>query len=134
MSTDIQSLMKIEVPVIVLIAQHTLNVDEVRHLSPGAILELPTTLKDELEIHVNNQPIAMGTAVKVGENFGVRVTFVGDLKQRIEALGRDIHDSGDSEGASEAETGSKESPSDSESGEVSQEDASALADEILANS
>jgi len=87
MPTDVGAILRIEVPVIVLIGRHTLSVEEVRALSPGAILELPTTTDDDLEILINNQPIAMGQAVKVGENFGVRLTCVGNLRQRIHALG-----------------------------------------------
>ena len=41
---------------------------------------------DELELLVNNKPIGAGTAVKVGENYGLRVTYVGDLQERIAAM------------------------------------------------
>ena len=119
MPTDLQSILKIEVPVIVLIASHHLKVDEVRHLAPGAIIELPKTTDDDLEILINNQGIALGRAVKVGENFGVRVTRVGDLTQRIEALG--VGDSSDETTESEAEPAETEEPE-------------ALADEVLAQS
>ena len=56
-------------------------------LAPGAILELPKLADEELEVLVNNKPIGLGTAVKVGENFGIRITYVGDLRHRINALG-----------------------------------------------
>ena len=36
---------------------------------------------------VNNKPIGSGNAVKVGENFGIRINFIGDLKDRILAMG-----------------------------------------------
>jgi flagellar motor switch protein FliN/FliY len=65
-----------------------MRVREVMNLAPGAILELPKPATDDLEIMVNNQPIGAGQAVKVGENFGVRVTYVGDLRERIEAMGK----------------------------------------------
>lgn len=87
MPTDLKCLLQLEVPLIVLIAKHKLSVEEVRNLAPGAIIELPKGSEEDLEILVNNQGIAMGKAVKVGENFGVRITFVGDIKQRIEAMG-----------------------------------------------
>ena len=86
MPTDLKCLLQLEVPLIVLIAEHKLSVEEVRNLAPGAIIELPKESQEDLEILVNDQGIAMGKAVKVGENFGVRVTFVGDIKQRIEAM------------------------------------------------
>jgi hypothetical protein len=36
---------------------------------------------------VNNKVIALGEAVKVGENFGLRIRQVGDATQIVEALG-----------------------------------------------
>ena len=89
MPTDLKCLLQLEVPLIVLIAEHKLSVEEVRNLAPGAIIELPKESQEDLEILVNDQGIAMGKAVKVGENFGVRITFVGDIKKRIEAMKND---------------------------------------------
>ena len=56
---------------------------EVLGLVPGAILELPRSADSELELLVNNKVLGCGTAVKVGENFGIRVTFLGDISSRI---------------------------------------------------
>ena len=36
---------------------------------------------------LNNKPIGVGEAVKVGENFGLRITQIGDIKQIIQSLG-----------------------------------------------
>jgi flagellar motor switch protein FliN/FliY len=88
MATDLQSILRIEVPVIVQIASRPMPVDDVLKLAPGAIIELPKLADEELEILVANKQIGLGTAVKVGENFGVRVSYVGDVRQRIAALGR----------------------------------------------
>lgn len=71
---------------IVQIAVRTMTVEEVTSLVPGAIIELPKPADDELELLVNNKPIGMGTAVKVGENYGLRVTYIGDLEDRITAM------------------------------------------------
>ena len=74
---------------IVQIALRTMTVEEVTSLVPGAIIELPKPADDELELLVNNKPIGTGTAVKVGENYGLRVTYIGDLQDRIAALAND---------------------------------------------
>src|SRR4051794_22925493 len=89
MPADLNSIFKLEVPLIVVIGSRKMPVKEVMNLAPGAILELPKLADEELEILVNNKPIGMGTAVKVGENFGIRITYVGDLRDRIAALGPD---------------------------------------------
>jgi flagellar motor switch protein FliN len=64
-----------------------MRLSDVVALIPGAIIELPKNSEEELQLLVNNKPIASGAAVKVGENFGLRITFVGDLRERIGALG-----------------------------------------------
>lgn len=87
MPAELHSILKIEVPVIVQIASRKMPVEDVLKLSPGAIIELPKLADEELEILVANKQIGLGNAVKVGENFGVRVTYVGDVRQRIAALG-----------------------------------------------
>lgn len=79
-------MLRLEVPLIVVIGSRLMAVREVLSLAPGAIVELPKAANDELEILINNKPIGMGAAVKVGENFGVRVTYVGNLQDRIKAL------------------------------------------------
>lgn len=82
----IEAILKIEVPVIVQIGQRTMKVSDVVNLVPGSIVELSKSSDDELELLVNNKPIGTGTAVKVGENFGIRVAYVGDVRSRVEAI------------------------------------------------
>lgn len=86
MPADLQSILRIEVPVIVQIASREMPVDEVVNLAPGAIIELPKLADEELDILVGTKHIGVGRAVKVGENFGIRVTFIGDVRTRIAAL------------------------------------------------
>jgi flagellar motor switch protein FliN/FliY len=86
MPADLATILKIEVPVIVQIGSREMPAQEVMNLSPGAIVELPKLADEELEILVNNKPIGLGRAVKVGENFGIRVCYIGDARERIAAL------------------------------------------------
>ena len=65
-----------------------MKTSEVVSLLPGAIIELPKSAEEELTLLVNDRPIGSGLAVKVGENFGLRITFIGDVKSRIKALGK----------------------------------------------
>jgi flagellar motor switch protein FliN/FliY len=86
MPTDLQSILNIEVPVIVQIASREMTLEEVTLLIPGSIIELPKLVDEELEILVANKPIGVGKAVKVGENFGIRVSYIGDVRERIAAM------------------------------------------------
>lgn len=87
-SSDVRAILALEVPVIVRVGERVLTVGEVMGLVPGAIIELGKNAEDELDLLVNNKQIGTGTAVKVGENFGLRISFIGDVRQRIAALGR----------------------------------------------
>jgi flagellar motor switch protein FliN len=89
MATDLRSILRLEVPVIVQIASRTMNVGEVAKLTPGAIVELPKLADEELDIFISNRQIGTGTAVKVGENFGIRISSVGNQRERVEAMGGD---------------------------------------------
>ena len=87
MPAGVKSILTLEVPVIVQIGERLMPVEDVLSMAPGAIIELPKSADDDLEILVNNKVIGTGTAVKVGENFGVRVAYIGDLSHRLSAMG-----------------------------------------------
>lgn len=86
MASDLRSILSLEVPIIVLLGERQMKTSEVVSLVPGAIIEIPKNAEDELALQVNNKPIGTGQAVKVGENFGLRISFIGDLRARIDAL------------------------------------------------
>ena len=82
MSSDIQAILNLEVPVIVRLGERPMSLREVLTLVPGSIIEIPKPADDELDLLINNERIGIGTAVKVGENFGLRITAVG-AQERI---------------------------------------------------
>lgn len=89
MPAELAPILKLEVPMIVVLGRREMTSREVVALVPGAVIELPKEADEELELMVNNKAIAAGNAVKVGENFGIRLSYVGDLKKRIAALGQE---------------------------------------------
>lgn len=86
MATDIQTILKLSVPVIVQVGARMLPMDDVLALGPGAILELTKPSDDELHLLVNNKTIATGVVVKIGENFGIKITSIGSPRERVEAM------------------------------------------------
>jgi flagellar motor switch protein FliN len=86
---DLQRLLQIRVPVIVKLAERRISVRDVLQLSTGSIIEFYKSSDEELELLINNRTIGVGVAVKVGENFGLKLTRVGTPRQLIEALGQD---------------------------------------------
>ncbi len=87
MPTELSSIMSLEVPLIVRLAERPISLQEVLKLTPGAILELPKDSEEELDVMVNNRQIGNGLAVKIGENFGIRITSIKSTGQVVQALG-----------------------------------------------
>jgi len=83
---DLGRILRLEVPVIVKLAERKLMLSEVMRLGTGAIIEFSKRSDEPLELLINNKAIGVGETVKVGENFGLRITQVGDVKQLIQAL------------------------------------------------
>ena len=84
---DLERLMKLQVPVIVKLAERKLSLSEVMRIGVGAIIEFSKSSEESLELLINNKTIGIGDAVKVGENFGLRVTQVGDVREIVKAMG-----------------------------------------------
>lgn len=87
MATELATILSLKVPVIVQIGQRRMTLDDVLALGPGAILELDKGSDAELDLLVNNKVVGAGAAVKVGENFGIRINTIGTAAQRVAALG-----------------------------------------------
>ncbi len=86
MATELSTILKLHVPVIVQIGKRITDMQTILLLGPGAILELGKSADAELDLLVNNKPVGTGFAVKVGENFGLRIESIGSKKERVEAL------------------------------------------------
>ncbi len=95
MDRDVDCILKLEVPVIVRLGERRLKLREVLQLAPGAIIELPKSADEMLDLMVNNRPIGGGAAVKIGENFGIRIDWVGNAEDRISALATEAPDETD---------------------------------------
>ncbi len=87
MATDVDTILKLSVPLLVMVGERKMSVEDVLSLGPGAILELERPADSDLILMVNNKPIGSGQAVKVGENFGVKITRIDSAADRITAMG-----------------------------------------------
>lgn len=86
-STELQRILRLQVPVIVKLAERKLAMAEILRLGVGAIIEFSKASDEPLELLINNKAIGLGEAVKVGENFGLRITQIGDVKSVIRSMG-----------------------------------------------
>ncbi len=87
MPTELSTILRLRVPVVVQIGHCEMPMEKVLSLGPGAIIELEKPAEDDLDLMVNNKLIGHGRAVKVGENFGIRITSIGTAAERVQAMG-----------------------------------------------
>jgi flagellar motor switch protein FliN/FliY len=85
-TANLRQVLRLEVPVVVRLAERRLRVREVVSLVPGAIIQLDKNADKELDLLINDKQVGSGTAVKVGENFGIRLSYIGDVAARVEAV------------------------------------------------
>ncbi len=87
MSPSLERILQITVPVHVNIAERTMDVASIMELNVGSILEFTKAADSDLQLVVVNECIGCGQAVKVGENFGLQITTIESMTERIRALG-----------------------------------------------
>jgi flagellar motor switch protein FliN len=71
-----RSLLRIELPVIVTLAENRLPLHRIIELGPGSMIQFDKSCEEMLELSVGDRRVAQGEAVKVGDKFGLRVTSI----------------------------------------------------------
>jgi len=84
---ELRRILQLEVPVIVQLADCCMEMADVLTLNVGSVIEFDKKFDAELELVVSDRQIGLGHAVKVGENFGLRITRIGTIYDTICALG-----------------------------------------------
>lgn len=84
---EVKRLLRVRVPVIARLAERPMTIGEIRNFSVGAIIEFEKSVDDDLDMYIRNRCIGKGTAVKVGDRFGMRVTAVDSKHDRVRSLG-----------------------------------------------
>jgi flagellar motor switch protein FliN len=81
-----RSLLRIEVPVVVTLAQKRQPLGRVIELGPGSIIHFDKSCEEMLELEVGGMTVARGEAVKVGDKFGLRITSIVLPGERFQPL------------------------------------------------
>jgi flagellar motor switch/type III secretory pathway protein FliN len=71
-----RSLLRIEVPVIVTLAENRLPLHRIVELGPGSMIQFDKSCEAMLELSVGDRRVAEGEAIKVGDKFGLRITSI----------------------------------------------------------
>jgi flagellar motor switch protein FliN/FliY len=83
---ELRRVLQLEVPVIVQLADRYMEMADVLALNVGSVIEFDRKFDAELELVVSDRQIGLGHAVKVGENFGLRITRIGTIYNTIRAI------------------------------------------------
>lgn len=84
---DLRRILGMELPVTVELAQRDMAIESILAIGVGTIIEFSASFDSEHILRVADRPIGRGFAVKIGENFGLRITSIAPVEDRIESLG-----------------------------------------------
>ena len=85
--SEVQRIKKLTILISVKVAEADLTIRNVVTWSVGSIIEFDVAADAELSLMVGHQTIGFGQAVKIGENFGLRIGRLCSVQDRIRALG-----------------------------------------------
>ncbi len=80
---NISIIMDVPLEVTVEMGRTYKKIEEILEFSPGTIIELEKLAGDPIDILVNGKFVAKGEVVVIDENYGVRITDIINLKNRI---------------------------------------------------
>jgi flagellar motor switch/type III secretory pathway protein FliN len=71
-----KSLLRIQVPVVVTLAEKKQPLGRIVEMGPGMIIQFEKSCEEMLHMEVGELTIAAGEAIKVGDKFGLRITSI----------------------------------------------------------
>lgn len=86
LSAGLVRVLRTEVPLIVTLAHKRESAAKVLQFGPGTILEFDQSCEKPLQLSVNNLPIGLGEAVKIGDHFGLRILTIVPADDRLQSL------------------------------------------------
>ena len=85
---DFHRILGLTVPLSVTIAEREMSVQSILEMAVGTIIEFDVPVEADLTLKVADTRIGSGQAIKVGENFGLRIQRIGTVQERIGAMGK----------------------------------------------
>jgi flagellar motor switch protein FliN/FliY len=83
---EVDRILGLTVPCSVILAQRDMSIQSILGITGGTIIEFNVPFDADLTLYIANRPIARGKAIKVGENFGLRIDKIDTIEHRIDAL------------------------------------------------
>ena len=86
-NSELERILKINLPVIVHLAQRSLPVARIMDFAAGGMIEFDKPVDEDMDLMINNKCIGKGQVVRVGGNYGLRITRIASIADTILALG-----------------------------------------------
>jgi len=86
-ASDLARVLDVTVELSVELGSRRMRVADVLALTPGSTVEFSKPADESLDIFVNDQLVARGEAVVLGERYGVRITEVVSPNERLRQSG-----------------------------------------------
>ena len=84
--TNLEAVLEFPLRVSVRLGEVKKTLQEIRRLSPGAVVELGCFIHEPLDILISGKPVAQGKVVIIDENFGIEITEIMEPLERIKKL------------------------------------------------
>ncbi|MBE7559995.1 flagellar motor switch protein FliN [bacterium] len=85
-TTNLELILDIGLSIRVELGRTSMKVRDILELGPGSVVELDKLAGEPVELLVNDKLFAKGEVVVIDENFGVRITDILSIRDRIESL------------------------------------------------
>lgn len=85
---NLDIIMDVTLQVTVEVGRARMTIQDLLQLGQGSVMELEKIAGEPLDVYVNGKCVARGEAVIVNEKFGVKLSEIISLEDRIAGLGR----------------------------------------------
>lgn len=86
MNDGLGRVMDLRLPIVIELGRTRMLIKDIVELGPGSIIELNKLVGEPVDLFVNGKKFAMGEVVVIDENFGVRITDLIPLEQRMKQV------------------------------------------------
>ncbi len=81
-----ESVLRIKVPLVVVLAHQSMRVDQLTKLVPGVLIQFDKSCDSPMTVEVGDQAIAEGEIVKTGDKFGIRLSSILKPSERFKKI------------------------------------------------
>lgn len=85
-SVNMETLLKVPVNLSIEVGRAKMTINEILDTKEGTVIELERMLDEPLDILVNGALVAHGVVVLANERFGIQITDIVSLQERVQNL------------------------------------------------